>query len=114
MTDEPRATGAQVGCRFWEGASGDHERTKAEIRYFGITKRIPVAAFPKTLTELRVRALEWDESSESVRRDLPGSLPVSMQGWEPVPGGTVERYEAFDRDTGDLLVFWRVPCRRGG
>lgn len=114
MAEERRATGDQVGCRFWEGVAGDHERTKAEIRYFGITKRIPVGAFPKTLTELRVRALEWDESPEGIRRDLPDSLPVSMQGWEPIPGGTVERYEAFDRETGDLLVFWRVPCRRKG
>jgi hypothetical protein len=57
-------------------------------------------------------ALEWDESPEALRRDLPPSLPVSMQGWEPLPGATVERYEAFDRETGDLLIFWRVPCRR--
>jgi hypothetical protein len=103
-----------VGHRYWEGATKEHVATQAEIRYFGIVKRIPVAAFPRTRAALRHMRLEWDESAASVRRDLPDSLPVSMQGWEPMPNGVVERYEAFDRETGDLLVFWRVPCRRKG
>jgi hypothetical protein len=55
-----------------------------------------------------------DLIGHSVRRDLPATLPVSMQGWEPIPDVVVERDEAFDRDSGDLLVFWRVPCRRKG
>lgn len=103
-----------VGRRFWEAVTKDHEVTKAEIRYFGLVKRIPSAAFPKRIEELPALTMEWDESPESMQRDLPRSLPVSMQGWEPIPTGVIERYEAFDRDTGDLLVFWRVPCRRKG
>lgn len=104
-----------VGRKFWEAVTEDHApATAAEIRYFGLVKRIPVSAFPKRLSQLPALVMEWDETPESMRRDLPQSLPVSMQGWEPVPGGNVERYEAFDREVGDLLVFWRVPCRRKG
>jgi hypothetical protein len=101
-----------VGARFWESVTKEHELTRAEIRFFGVVKRIPVAAFPRKHADFRALASEWDESVESLREDLPATLPVSMQGWEPLPNVTVERYEAFDRDTGDLLIFWRVPCRR--
>lgn len=103
-----------VGCRFWEGATGEYEARKAEVRYFGVVKRVPVAAFPKSPEGMKRMRLEWDESPDGMRRELPSSLPVSMQGWEPIPNGPVERYEAFDRETGDLLIFWRVPCRRRG
>ena len=103
-----------VGRRFWQAVTKDDEVTQAEIRYFGVIKRIPSSAFPKEPAQLPVVAMEWDESPEIMYRTLPGTLPVSMQGWEPVPNGSVERYEAFDRDTGDLLVFWRVPCRGKG
>ena len=103
-----------IAHRFWESVTGEHHARQSEIRYFGVMKRIPFAAFPRTSGRLATMTMEWDESVESVRRDLPGSLPVSMQGWEPVPDCSVERYEAFDRETGDLLVFWRIPCRRKG
>jgi hypothetical protein len=103
-----------IGRRFWEGVTSEHEVRKAEVRYFGVVKRIPFAVFPRTRAGLERMRLEWDESVASMTRDLPASLPVSMQSWEPLPGGVVERYEAFDRETGDLLVFWRVPCRRKG
>jgi hypothetical protein len=109
-----RPKDAIVGRRFWEAVTKEYEVTKAEIRYFGLVKRIPAAAFPKKIEELPAVTMEWDESAESMRRDFPASLPVSMQGWEPIPTGSIERYEAFDRETGDLLVFWRVPCRRKG
>ncbi|MEO8450413.1 MAG: hypothetical protein ABI647_11510 [Gemmatimonadota bacterium] len=99
--------------RFWESV-GEGPDTRAEIRFFGVLKRIPVAAFPKEPSQLRPLAMEWDESLDSMRRDLGRALPVSMQGWEPLPNGRVERFEAFDRENGDLLVFWRVPCRRKG
>ena len=99
--------------RFWESV-GEGPDTRAEIRFFGILKRIPVTAFPREPRELRRLAMEWDESIESMRRDLGKTLPVSMQSWEPLPNGCIERFEAFDRDTGDLLIFWRVPCRRRG
>ncbi len=100
-----------VGARFWEGVTREHEARSAETRYFGVVKRVPVAAFPRKHSHFKSIALEWDESPESLR-DLPDTLPTSMQGWEPVPHATVERYEAFDRETGDLLIFWRIPCRR--
>jgi hypothetical protein len=104
-----------VGRRFWEAVTEEHRApTSAEIRYFGIVKRIPVSAFPKRLEQLPALVMEWDESADSMQRELPASLPTSMQGWEPIPTGVVERYEAFDRESGDLLVFWRVPCRRRG
>ncbi|MFN0177515.1 MAG: hypothetical protein ACKVZ0_01860 [Gemmatimonadales bacterium] len=104
-----------VARRFWQAVTHEHAaQTTAEIRYFGVVKRIPIAAFPKRLEQLPSVAMEWDETADGMRRDLPASLPVSMQGWQPLPTGAVERYEAFDRDTGDLLVFWRVPCRRMG
>lgn len=112
---ESRSKDEFIGRRFWEAVTKEFEvSTRAEIRYFGVVKRIPPAAFPKRLEELPAVGMEWDESADSMRRDLPNSLPVSMQGWEPIPTGTVERYEAFDRETGELLVFWRVPCRRKG
>ncbi len=99
--------------RFWESA-GEGPDTRAEIRFFGILKRIPLAAFPRDPGQLRRLAMESDESLDSMRRDLAKTVPVSMQGWEPLPNGTVERFEAFDRENGDLLVFWRAPCRRRG
>src|SRR5262245_50650628 len=64
--------------RFWESV-GEGPDTRAEIRFFGILKRIPVAAFPREPRELRRLALEWDESIETMRRDLGKTLPVSMQ-----------------------------------
>lgn len=103
-----------IGHRFWESVTGEHNARASEIRYFGVVKRIPVGAFPSTSGRLAAMHMEWDETLASVRRDLPATLPVSMQGWEPIPDVVVERYEAFDRETGDLLVFWRVPCRRKG
>lgn len=112
MKDEPPPE--LVGHRFWESVTGEHSRRASEIRYFGVVKRIPLGAFPSTPAQLRLAHMEWDETVASVRRELPLTLPVSMQGWEPIPDLVVERYEAFDRDTGDLLVFWRVPCRRKG
>jgi hypothetical protein len=108
---ESRSETQLVAFRFWESVAAPPD-TRAEIRYFGMIKRIPVAAFPRDPVELRRLAMEWDESPESMRRSLPGSVPTSMQGWEPLPNGTVERFEAFDRENGDLLVYWRVPCRR--
>jgi len=30
-------------------------------------------------------------------------------GCEPVPGAPIERYEVFDRDTGNCFIMWRVP-----
>ncbi|MEZ4586605.1 MAG: hypothetical protein R2909_09425 [Gemmatimonadales bacterium] len=103
-----------IGHRFWEGVTGEHETRRSEVRYFGIVKRIPKAAFPTSRGRLDAMIMEWDESIASMKADLPATLPVSMQTWEPLPKGTVERYEAFDRDSGDLLIFWRVPCRRKG
>lgn len=104
-----------VARRFWEAVTQEHAPpTSAEIRYFGVVKRIPISAFPKKLGQLPALVMEWDETPESMQADLPSSLPISMQGWEPIPNGVVERYEAFDREVGDLLVFWRVPCRRKG
>jgi hypothetical protein len=101
-----------VGARFWEGVTREHEATTAETRYFGVIKRVPVAAFPRKHSNFTSMTLEWDESHDELHEALPDSLPVSMQGWEPVPNATIERYEAFDRETGDLLIFWRIPCRR--
>ena len=101
-----------VGARFWESVTKEHEATKAETRYFGVVKRVPVAAFPRKHSNFTSMTLEWDESHDELHEALPDSLPVSMQGWEPVPNATIERYEAFDRETGDLLIFWRIPCRR--
>jgi len=74
-----------VETRFWESVTKEHETTRAEIRYFGVVKRIPVAAFPRKHSHLKALALEWDESPQSLEGDLPASLPVSMQGWEPLP-----------------------------
>ena len=99
--------------RFWESVAEPPD-TRAEIRYFGILKRIPLDVFFREPWELRCVVLEWDESIESMRRGLPNTLSVSMQGWEPLANGVVERFEAFDRENGELLVFWRVPCRRRG
>ena len=100
--------------RFWEDAAKSRSVTGSEIRYFGIVKRIPVDAFPRTLPELQHMALEWDESPRSLLRDLPLTVPTSMQGWEPVPNAVLEKFEAFDKDSGEFLIFWRIPCRRRG
>src|SRR6185295_11806531 len=89
--------------RFWEDVSKERSASQNETRYFGTVKRIPVDAFPRTQAELKRMALEWDESPRTLLRDLPATLPTSMQGWEPVPGGVLEKFEAFDKDSGELL-----------
>src|SRR5262249_6760842 len=78
--------------RFWESV-GEGPDTRAEIRFFGILKRIPVNAFPREPRELRRLAMEWDESIDSMRGELGKTLPVSMQSWEPLPNGVIEPVE---------------------
>jgi hypothetical protein len=59
------------GARFWESVTKEHELTKAEIRFFGVVKRIPVAAFPHQHGNFKSMASEWDETPDALRSDLP-------------------------------------------
>ena len=98
-----------VGARFWESVTREHEATTAETRYFGVVKRVPVAAFPRKEGSFKSIAMEWDESHDELHEALPDSLPVSMQGWEPVPNATIRR-----PDTMCSSVAMAEACATGG
>jgi hypothetical protein len=74
----------------------------AHLRYFGVTYRVPAC------DHNTIRQLEWERPPAELLEPL--QMPDG-QRYEPATEGIVERHETLDRDTGDLLVTYRVPCR---
>jgi len=76
----------------------------------GVIRRIPadeVARLPHVSAEAREPMIrEWNEGPESFERHL------KKHRWAIAPDGTSEQIEAFDIETGDLLVLWRAPSVR--
>jgi hypothetical protein len=76
----------------------------APVTYYGVSYRIPRSEHNT------IRQLEW----ELPPREL--LVPVTTNdGVELTPDidGIVERFDTLDRETGDLIVTYRVPYQRG-
>ena len=80
-------------CSSKEGLTPEKEGKP--ILYYGRVMRVPSG----TDVVETVKAVDLAEMLDGI------------EGGEYVPGGTMEHYEVIDRDTGDLLIMWRVPFR---
>ena len=98
MSVSVRYVSAVRGCDDGVGGPPEHE-------YYGFVERVPTDGSD----EDRQQALE--ESVLRVHEYLQPFRLADGRLVEPVPGKDVERYEAYDYDSGDLLVLWRVPVR---
>ncbi len=49
---------------------------------------------------------------EKMPEDIIEEIRNSRPDIDPFSSGTIERYEIFDVDTGDILVMYRIPCRK--
>ncbi len=45
-------------------------------------------------------------------KDIIEEIRNSRPDLDPFSSGPIERYEIFDVDTGDILVMYRIPCRK--
>ncbi len=70
--------------------------------YVGHLHRIPSADFAK------IKMLDHETNPGILFGDRIGN---DGSQYEPAPGETIEGYEAWDIETGDVLVLWRVPYR---
>ena len=75
------------------------------ITYFGVTYRIPRSE------HATLRQVEWEPNPRELMDDV---ALADGRNAAPVDDAIVERFETYDRDTGDVLVMYRVPCRVGG
>ncbi len=77
-------------------------RGERGLSYVGVTYRIPRCDHDT------IRQLEWErpphELIEPICRDDGSTLL-------PEPDAVIERFDTVDRDTGDMLVMYRIPCR---
>lgn len=76
-------------------------RGSGGIVYCGVTFRVPRA------DANTIRRLEWETPPAELTE--PIDLPDGRQ-LMPMTRGIIERFESIDRDTGDLLVMYRIPC----
>lgn len=76
------------------------QQTDAELLYLGVLLRIP---------KEEINTPAHYEKEDATMQRLP--YLVKAEGFEPVPGGVIERYDAWDADSGDLLIMCRVPYR---
>ncbi|MHB1157610.1 MAG: hypothetical protein ACYC26_12340 [Phycisphaerales bacterium] len=75
----------------------------AAITYVGTTYRIPRSEHNT------IRQLEWETPPNELIDDITLDDGCVLQ---PDRQGIIERFETLDRDTGDLLVMYRIPCRK--
>jgi len=75
------------------------------LRYCGVTYRVP------NCDHNTMRQLEWEQPPNELLD--PIELPDGTQ-LEPDTEAVIERFETIDRDNGDLLVTYRIPCRAVG
>ena len=83
-----------------QGLSDPHGRH--QLRYCGVTYRVPHC------DHNTIRQLEWERPPRELLETI--HLPDGTQ-LEPDLHSIIERLETIDRDTGDLLVTYRIPCR---
>ena len=75
-----------------------------EAIYCGTVLRIPSKAYGTP----GYSPGEWEPEPESLLQPHAG---IGGEVYEPIMGGTMERYETRDLETGDVLVLWRFPYR---
>ncbi len=73
------------------------------IIYVGTTYRVPRSEYNT------IRQLEWEIPPDELIDDITFDDDCVLV---PDRQGIIERFETLDRDTGDLLVMYRVPCRK--
>jgi len=80
------------------------------IRYFGTSYRIPASQ------QGSMHQIEWEVSPNELLSSIAPGLEGGGGGrrWAPEPDGVVERFDTIDRETGDLIVTYRVPFRECG
>lgn len=77
------------------------------VRYYGTSYRIPASQ------QNTMHQLEWEVSPDELL--APIAEAAAREGrWEPEPGGVVERFDTMDRETGELIVTYRIPFREAG
>lgn len=73
------------------------------IRYYGTSYRIPASQ------QGSMHQLEWEVSPKELL--APIAEAAAEARWVPEPDGVVERFDTIDRETGDLIVTYRIPFR---
>ena len=71
------------------------------VLYFGAARRIPSHEFHE----------DFVAASEKYDAGLPGSLLDDFKDYERIQNIPIERFDTYDKETGDMLVLWRVPYR---
>jgi hypothetical protein len=96
-----------VWCPINSGLTQDEKREGGDrFLYYGGLLRIPKGASDDERRERRVEYVRsFVNEDGSVRR---------VNGVEFVPDGKVEAYEVIEPETGDLLLFLRIPYRLVG
>ena len=72
------------------------------VLYYGAVRRIPSHEFHE----------DFVAASEKYDAVFPGSLLDDREDCERIPNAPIERFDTYDKETGDMLVLWRVPYRR--
>lgn len=71
-----------------------------EILYIGVTYKIPDKEYPDKL-------INYDVDQEELVKDVDFGGVV----YEAILDGVIERYDTWERETGDCIVVWRIPYR---
>lgn len=71
------------------------------VQYFGKVFRIPRSEHDT------IRQLEWEINPHEL---LEGVTDRDGRALMPLASSVIERLETYDRETGDVLVMYRVPC----
>jgi hypothetical protein len=91
----------QVNIAYYKTTMGvTQQQTGTSANYYGKVFRIPKDLFS-------------EEGDVDFEKDV-GELvqEVQSKGLEPmIEGTTVERYEIWDVENGDVLVMYRIPCK---
>jgi hypothetical protein len=75
------------------------------VVYFGKTYSIP-----RSETGGKQQMGEWELSFRELLELVVKPAGEDMV-WIPVLGGTIERYETLNPESGEVLVTYRIPCR---
>ena len=71
------------------------------VLYYGAVRRIPSHEFHEDSVA----------ASEKYDAAFPGSLLDDREDCERIPNAPIEHFDTYDKETGDMLVLWRVPYR---
>jgi hypothetical protein len=76
------------------------------VLYYGVVRRLP--------HDYSEQAGQEEAAIDAfMAKYLPDleKIVEDIAGGEFVPGGVVEAYECFDRETDEVVIMWRVPYR---